>query len=45
MIYDAKYRLRQSPKKRYSVLERVLFIGGGVVFCFAFVYGLLGIGL
>lgn len=45
MIHDAKYRLRKAPEKRYSVFERVLFIGGGVMFCFAFVCGLLGVGL
>ena len=45
MIHDAKHLLRKAPEKRYSVFERVLFIGGGVVFCFAFVCGLLGVGL
>ena len=45
MLYDVKGRLRKEPKPRYSVFERVLFIGGGVMFCFAFVCGLLGVGL
>ena len=45
MIHDAKYLLRKESKPRYTLAERVLFIGGGVVFCFAFVCGLLGVGL
>ena len=45
MIHDVKHLLRKAPEKRYSVLDRVLFIGGGVMFCFAFVCGLLGVGL
>ena len=45
MIHDAKHLLRQPPEKQYNLAERVLFIGGGVVFCFAFVCGLLGVGL
>jgi hypothetical protein len=45
MIHDVKHLLRQPPEKHYSLAERVLFIGGGVMFCFAFVCGLLGVGL
>ena len=45
MIHDAKYLLRKEPKPRHSLFERVLFIGGGVLFCFAFACGLLGVGL
>ena len=45
MINDLKWKLNKAPATRYSVSERVLFIGGGVMFCFAFVCGLLGIGL
>ena len=45
MLQDAKYLLSKAPEKRYSVFERVLFIFGGVVFCFAFACGLLGVGL
>ena len=42
---DVKHLLRQPPEPTYNLAERVLFIGGGVMFCFAFVCGLLGVGL
>ena len=45
MLYDVKGRLCKEPQPRYSMFERVLFIGGGVLFCFAFACGLLGVGL
>jgi hypothetical protein len=45
MIHDVKHLLRQPPEPKYSLAARILFIGGGVVFCFAFVCGLLGVGL
>lgn len=45
MINDAKYLLRQPPEPKYNLAERFFFIGGGVVFCFAFACGLLGVGL
>jgi hypothetical protein len=45
MIHDAKYLLRKETQPSYTLAERVLFIGGGVMFCFAFACGLLGVGL
>jgi hypothetical protein len=46
MIHDVKHLLRQPNQSlSHSLAERVLFIGGGVMFCFAFVCGLLGVGL
>jgi hypothetical protein len=45
VINDLKWRLRQPPEPKYNLAERVLFIGGGVMFCFAFTCGLLGVGL
>lgn len=32
MINDLKWKLNKAPEPRYSVSERVLFIGGGVMF-------------
>ena len=45
MMHDVKHLLRKETQPRYSLFERVLFIGGGVMFCFAFACGLLGVGL
>lgn len=45
MIHDVKHLLHKEPKPRYSMPERVLFIGGGVLFCFVFACGLLGVEL
>jgi hypothetical protein len=45
VMHDVKHLLHKEPKPRYSMFERVLFIGGGVMFCFAFACGLLGVGL
>jgi hypothetical protein len=45
MIHDVKHLLRQPLEPKYNLAERVLFIGGGVMFCFAFACGLLGVGL
>jgi len=44
-MHDVKWRLRKETKPRYNLAERVLFIGGGVMFCFSFACGLLGVGL
>ena len=40
MMHDVKHLLHKEPKPRYSIFDRVLFISGGVVFCFAFACGL-----
>jgi hypothetical protein len=45
VMHDVKHLLHKEPKTRHSLFDRVLFIGGGVLFCFAFACGLLGVGL
>jgi hypothetical protein len=45
VIHDVKHLLRKETQPSYTLAERVFFIGGGVMFCFAFACGLLGVGL